>query len=455
MLSVDIRAQRVVAVMVMFGSLFAAIGCAGAPPIAPAAPMGQSDSPGGSLVQRSSARPLPKFKALYSFKGAPKDGAYPEGLTALNGVLYGMTNQGGDGSCQFAAGCGAIFSFTKTGKEQLIYSFQGLPNDGARPGLSPLLALNGVLYGTTPTGGTGGCKNDANELVGCGTIFSITASGQEKVLYNFQGGTHDGAYPDALIVVKGVLFGTTQQGGNNGCGGFGCGTVYSFALSGQEKILYAFNTFSDGNYPSALIDIKGKLYGTTTQGGDYYYCSCGTFFSLTSSGIEKVLYSFHGYGDAADPQGNLVYVKGTIYGASTGGGNTYCYDSPENGCGTVYSMTTSGQEQVLHSFSGVYSDGALPEGGLVAWNGVLYGTTYEGGTARVNGACDNGHFMSVGCGIVFSITTSGQGTMLYSFLGKSDGGFPQSNLVAVNGALYGTATVGGKNNFGTVFRVKP
>lgn len=92
---------------------------------------------------------------------------------------------------------------------------------------------------------------------------------------------------------------------------------------------------------------------------------------------------------------------------------------------------------------------------MIAVKGVLYGTTYEGGRARVNGACDNGHFMSVGCGTVFSITTSGQESILYSFLGQADGGFPDGSLVAVNRSLYGTTTTGGKNNLGTVFRLRP
>jgi uncharacterized repeat protein (TIGR03803 family) len=426
-------------------AIFVVAGCnGGAPSVAPAVSMGRNDR----LPAPSST-----FKRLYSFKGAPKDGAYPDSLTVLNGVMYGTTSQGGNGVCNYLAGCGTVFSVTQSGREKVLYAFQGLPNDGANPEASRMIALNGTLYGTTSTGGSGGCKNGAGNLVGCGIVFSVSVSGQEKVLYNFQGGQRYGAFPTALVFVKGAFYGTTQQGGSSGCGGAGCGTVFSLTASGQEKVVYSFATFNDGNYPSALIDIKGKLYGTTTRGGSYYYCACGTFFSLATSGNEKTLYSFRGYGDAADPQGNLVYVKGKVYGASTGGGFTYCYDSPENGCGTVYSITTSGQEQVLHSFSGVYGDGALPYGGLIASKGVLYGTTYEGGNARTGGACDNGHFMSVGCGTVFSITTSGQENVLYNFQGKGDGGFPNGNLVALKGRIYGATTLGGTKKFGTIFKI--
>jgi uncharacterized repeat protein (TIGR03803 family) len=442
----NIRAVRFIEVVAIATALIAVAGCTGgSPPVAPISAMQQHD---GS--------PLATLKALYSFKGGAKNGAYPGGLIALNSVLYGTTSQGGNGVCNYVNGCGTVYTIDQSGQEKMLYAFQGLPNDGWGP--SALIELNGMLYGITSVGGNGGCKNAANELVGCGTVFSMTTSGQEKVLYNFQGGHEDGAYPTALTVVNGVLYGTTKQGGGAGCGGFGCGTVFSLTTSGPARVLYSFTDTSVGAYPSALIHVKSKLFGTTVIGGGYCYSNgqgCGTVFSLTTSGVEKTLYRFSGKTDGAAPEGHLVYLKGTLYGATSSGGFTYCYDSYEGGCGTIYSLTTSGQEQVLHRFSGVYSDGALPYGGVIAWKGVLYGTTLEGGNARTGGYCDNGHFMTVGCGTVFAVTTSGQETMLYSFSGGSNGGSPLGNLVALNGALYGTTSVGGRWNLGKIFRLRP
>ena len=40
---------------------------------------------------------------------------------------------------------------------------------------------------------------------------------------------------------------------------------------------------------AGLIDVHGKLYGTTNQGGKY---NAGTVFSITRPGREKILYSF-------------------------------------------------------------------------------------------------------------------------------------------------------------------
>lgn len=62
-------------------------------------------------------------------------------------------------------------------------------------------------------------------------------------------------------------------------------------------------------------------------------------------------------------------MKGALYG-TTGG--------YPNGDGTIFSISTTGMEQVLHNFSG-YPDGAHPFGGLINENGTLYGTALAGG----------------------------------------------------------------------------
>lgn len=422
-------------------------------PVIPFGTTGQSVESSGFAPSRGTHPPT--FKSLYSFKGGSSDGTTPGGLTVLNGVIYGTTASGGGGY-----NAGTVFSITTSGKEKKLYSFHGRPNDGLNPGASSPVVLNGVLYGITSAGGNGPCRNGAGLMIGCGIVFSLTTSGQEEVVYNFQGG-QDGAFPTALIADDGVLYGTTDQGGSNGCGGAGCGTVFSVTTSGQERVLYGFGTFSDGNYPNALIAVKRKLYGTTFLGGYCYYNGngCGTFFSVTKSGRERVLYEFKGFRtrDGAAPQGALFDLKGTLFAVATSGGSGglgFC-DSPLGECGTAYSITTSGVENELHSFGGPYGDGSWPMGGVIAMKGVLYGTTYEGGDGARNHACHDRYGNPVGCGTVFSMTTSGQENVLYSFLGGADGGYPESSLVVVKHSLYGTTTLGGKNNLGSVFKVTP
>ena len=134
-----------------------------------------------------------------------------------------------------------------------------------------MINVNGTFYGTTTEGGiSGGCRLGHSKL-GCGTVYSISASGTEKVLYRFAPGS-DGVYPTAgLLDVNGALYGTTMYGGDRG----GYGTFYSVSTSGSEKVLYRFGSFDgDGAFPKAgLMDVNGTLYGTTVGGGDG---ECGT-----------------------------------------------------------------------------------------------------------------------------------------------------------------------------------
>jgi uncharacterized repeat protein (TIGR03803 family) len=354
----------------------------------------------------------PAYSEFYSFKGGSGDGADPyAGLINFNGTLYGTTYDGG------ANDYGTVFSITRSGTETLLHGFKGGSGDGAHP-YAGLVNVKGRLYGTTYDGGA---KNH-------GTVFSITPSGTETVLYSFKGGSRDGANPYAgLVNVKGTLYGTTHSGGANAGG-----TVFSITPSGTETVLHSFGGSGDGEYPFAdLFNVSGMLYGTTMDGGAYGSGSygSGTVFAITTSGTETVLHSFGSSGDGANPYAGLVNVKGTFYGTTLSGG--------ANNEGTVFSITPSGTEAVLHSFGGS-GDAYSPYAGLVNAKGILYGTTFYGGA--------NGQ------GTVFSITLSGRETLLYSFQGGSGGGYhPYAGLVSVKGTLYGTTYYGGADGDGTVF----
>lgn len=314
-----------------------------------------------------------------------------------------------------------------------------------------LIDLNGMLYGTTEQGPGSGV----------GTVYSISKRGTEITLHDFGGGYADGAYPSAgLVNMDGTLYGTTNQGGVGGSGSpgceNGCGTIYSITASGSEKVLYKF-TGPNGFGPAAgLIHVNGSLYGTASLGGKSGdKCSdgfgCGTVFRVSGTGNLTVLHEFAGGSDGADPVAGLVDVNGTLYGTTVEGGGSGC--NSRSGCGTVYSISTSGREKVLYSFSGG-SDGSYPKATLVDVDGVLYGTTVEGGGSGCGGN---------GCGTVYSISTAGVETVLHSFGGNSDGANPVSALVDVRGVLYGTTLNGGNGTgsacdsmgCGTVFALTP
>ena len=300
-------------------------------------------------------------KVLHSFGDGSADGRDPvAGLLDVNGTLFGTTTQGGSNNC------GTVYSISPSGKEKVLYSFRGAERgfDGCSP-WAPLIDASGTLYGTTLAGGHDN-----------GTVFSISTEGIEKVLYRFSRHNKDGQRPFAgLVDVSGTLYGTTEFGGN--CFGPGCGTVYSISPSGKEHVLYRFHGgSSDGAFPiGGLIAVKGALYGTTYSGGSSV-CnkSCGTVYSVTIQGTVKVLHYF-GRSDGAKPHAGLILANGTLYGTTRrGGSGTGCVYGHHSGCGTVFSVSKSGVERVLHSFAGE-SDGGNPVASLVDVNGTLYGTT--------------------------------------------------------------------------------
>jgi uncharacterized repeat protein (TIGR03803 family) len=207
--------------------------------------------------------PTGQEKLLWSFGGQSSDGQYPSSVVLdRHGNVYGTTSSGGD------SGNGTVFEITAAGAEKTLYSFQGPPNDGATPYAPPIFDAKGNLYGTTNGGGKF-CSP------ACGTIFKLTPQGSESVLWNF-GQPDDGVGPYAGLIFdsNGNLYGTTLEGGSDA----NCGTVFELTPSGTEKVLYAFGNPPDGCLPGSVVfDASGNLYGTTWSGGSY---AGGTVFKI-------------------------------------------------------------------------------------------------------------------------------------------------------------------------------
>ena len=403
-------------------------GCGGSqPPIG--APGAMQAKQGAFLAPLRVHEATAVERVIYSFAGGTgsmADGTNPRaGLVNVNGTLYGTTFIGGDYSHRLDFhGFGTVFSVTPQGTETVLHRFVG--RDGRYPD-ARLIDVKGTFYGTTEGGGRNGK----------GTVFSITPNGTEMVLHKFKGGVRDGWGPEAgLTDVNGTLYGTTEAGGSSGCDGEGCGTVFSITTSGKETVIHSFGGNGDGVGPFArLLNVKGTLYGTT-----YYGPALGTYgivFKITPSGKETVLHTFKGGADGAEPWADLINVNGTLYGTtSTGGVSSYC-EAP--GCGTVFSITPSGKEKVLYSFKGGESDGAGPEAGLTDVNGMLYGTTAGGGTH----GCGT---------IFSMTTSGAETWTYSFCSSSGDGVEPDSDLIDVNGTLYGTTVSGGTYvHYGTVY----
>src|SRR5579863_3904463 len=113
-----------------------------------------------------------------------------------------------------------------------------------------------------------------------------------QVLYAFKGAP-DGSAPAAGVIqdAQGNLDGTTFSGGNSNCGAdaSGCGTVFRLSATGQETVLYRFTGRADGSNPQGGViqDAQGNIYGTTYWGGDTSSCipyGCGVVFKLDTTG---------------------------------------------------------------------------------------------------------------------------------------------------------------------------
>jgi uncharacterized repeat protein (TIGR03803 family) len=225
----------------------------------------------------------------------------------------------------------------------------------------------------------------------------------------------------------GNFYGTAASGGTNG----GYGTVFKIGTNGVLTSLHSFMGGDDGANPYGPVmqGSDGVFYGTTGYGGTNNY---GTVFKVTTNGDFTSLYSFKGGNDGANPYAGLAQASnGVLYGTTLNGGT--------NGIGAVFKITTNGAFSSLYSFTGG-GDGGYPYGTLLlAKSGAFYGTTSYG----TNSA-----------GSVFKITTNGVVTALYSFTDGNDGAGPQAGLVqGADGSLYGTTYSGGAGNAGTVYRI--
>jgi uncharacterized repeat protein (TIGR03803 family) len=274
---------------------------------------------------------------LYAFAGVAFGVGPASVAIGSNGVLYGTTGGGGGGVCSL--GCGTVFSLTPSElpggvwTESVLYTFAG-GGDRSDPAAGVVIGNGKVLYGTTIGGGT----------YTMGTVFSLTppaSSGSpwtEAVLHSFRG--IDGVNPLTPVVIGGggVLYGSTSGGGTAGGG-----TVFSLAPAAspggawRAKVLH---NFPGGiyTYPApgpVVLGQTGVLYGTTQSGGNPQH---GTVYALKPSAspggswTEVPLHAFGQFGGAYPMGGVVIGRGGVLYGTTS-----IYYGASYTG--TVFSLT--------------------------------------------------------------------------------------------------------------------
>jgi uncharacterized repeat protein (TIGR03803 family) len=353
------------------------------------------------------------MRSLYWFTGGA-DGGVPNGLTlASNGVLYGTTQTGG------AYNEGTVFSISTNGILETLVSFNS--TNGGDPQAALAQGLDGNLYGTTEKGGTSAG----------GTVFALTLGGTLTTVVSFSNEANVNPYTALVQGTNGNFYGASKNTSS------GDGNVFEMTPEGALDIIYSFLGGLDGNAPvGALVEgTDGNFYGLTTSNAAHGY---GGIFRMTPDGAETNLYSFTGGADGYDPIGALVQgTDGNFYGVTR-----HNIISGLMFYGTIFKVSANGALTTLYTLNPfVYGGGAYPFAGLLLGaDGNFYGSTLTDGYQ--------------GYGTLFRATATGVFTTLLYFNGSDDGASPEAALVQdAEGNLYGTTTAGGPYGKGSIFKL--
>ena len=193
------------------------------------------------------------------------NGLWPDGglVKASDGLLYGMTTYGDSVSSGYSEG--NLFSFDPT-SNKLHTLFNFTDSTGYNPYGSLLQATDKQLYGMTCNGGL----SDGGELF----RYSTTTK-KFQMLFSFNGGNGYDPFGTLIQSVNGLLYGMTQEGGDNNEGIF-----FSYNIAtGQDSALFSFNQTNGANpaFNNLVQDSStGIIYDTTAAGGSNNF---GVLFS--------------------------------------------------------------------------------------------------------------------------------------------------------------------------------
>ena len=186
----------------------------------------------------------------------------------------------------------------------------------------------------------------------------------------------------------------------------------------------------------------GTLYGTASGGGAN---GNGTIFSINVDGTDfQPFYPFtvddpiNGNFDGATPTAGLLAYQGVLYGTASIGGPVYY-----TGYGTVFQINPDGSGfEPLDYFDNVTTatDGSYPQNNLILGGNALYGLTPYGGFYDEGG--------------IFKVNLDGTGFSLLHSFDYVDGELPNGGLQLIGNTLYGMTTQGGGHGYGTVFSLQ-
>lgn len=345
------------------------------------------------------------------------DSVYSIPLSASYGFLGGNLIQASDGNFWGITETGQIFKLTPAGEFTAIAQTPD-PESNYGPGFSLTEGPDGNFYGIT-VGNEGG-------VYGYGTVFQVTPAGAYKVIYSFcpkgSCGNSDSPQTSLTLGSDGYLYGMTVNG-----------TVYKVSTAGDYLVVNTTTTSS--YYPTAPLvqAMDGNFYGIGQRGSASGTPDNGAIFKMTPGGAVTNLYDFAanlGPGSSPDPTGLTVGSDGYLYGTTTQGGNsgTCIGTNTDDGCGTLFKISTAGSFTQLEAFPLNSKQGADPTfPPFAASDGTLYGAV-----PAVSGAQNSA------TNLAYSLSNSGTYTIVNTQTGAEVVGFPTSMMQGADGKLYGT-----------------
>lgn len=344
------------------------------------------NAPPAGVDSKQSRPASANYQVLYNFTSA--EGRVTS-VAALDGLLYTT-------SAQYSQPLQSLLIFDATGRVRAFRRNENISMlfslSGKMYALVPCAASNCTAIETLDDSGTLNLVRKVHASIGGyvltvaggkaygtnhGTVYSLTPSGQYRVVYRFRGGV-DGSVVSSLVPVGGKVYGTTFDGGSKGYGSF-----FVIDPAGQKQTLYEFKGGSDGLNPTALVPADGAFYGVTERGGtntcqvassgpsQLQTAGCGTMFEMSSSGNERVVYNF---GTANAFPISLIETAGVLYGATSGE-----QVSAGAGTSTIFTITPSGVLKTLHAFGTQRDDAMWADLGPLPASGSLFGTALVGG----------------------------------------------------------------------------
>jgi hypothetical protein len=336
-----------------------------------------------------------------------------------NGMLYGTVFGGFNGD----PSRGSVFQVGPNGSVVTLYRFPATTPEEANPTIL-IGGSDGNLYGATGPRAVG----DLN-----GMIYKLTPSGTFSALYRFVDGK--GTHATSLIQgADGNFYGTAA---GDSSGGFfnhppamhNAGVIFKLTPAGVFTALYSFTGGMDGSLPNAITQgADGNFYGSTQCGPESpanVFTGFGNVFKITPAGALTNLYAFTGGNDGGNPGKVIQGTDGSFYGVAT-------YPT----IGTVFKVTPAGVRTTVYRFEG--NNGTGPSRLMASTDGVVYGTTQDGGIPQA--------------GSIFGINSAGQ-VNTYFFDGAATGGHPSQLFEGEEHNLYGATGTGGAFNMGTIFRL--